>query len=302
MNGTIAVTDYGWYEFLQKKKLPEVNFWKPSDRRQFHAPAFSPFFFKLKAPHNAICGFAYFAQWSSLPDWLAWECFGEGNGCRSLQELRDRLARIRKRIRYDSSRSINSIGCILLVQPAFFDPEDWIPQPADWRSRTVSGKSYDLTTGEGLRIWEQCQDRAAIAAITTADSRYGSAQTVHPRLGQGTFRVAVTDAYGRACSVTNEHSLPALEAAHLRAFASDGPNEIANGVLLRADLHRLYDNGYVTITQDLRLQVSPRLREDFSNGHSYYPLSNRTINLPNNPALHPDRDHLAWHHENVYLG
>ena len=87
MQGTIAVTDYGWYEFLQSRALPEVNFWTPSDRRGFRAPEFSPLFFKLKAPHNAIGGFGYFARWSSLPVWLAWECFGDGNGCASLHEL-----------------------------------------------------------------------------------------------------------------------------------------------------------------------------------------------------------------------
>ena len=59
MEGTIAVTDYGWYDFLLRRRPPEVNFWTPSDHRAFHASSFSPFFFKLKAPHNAIGGFGY---------------------------------------------------------------------------------------------------------------------------------------------------------------------------------------------------------------------------------------------------
>jgi MoxR-like ATPase len=48
MRGTVAVTDYGWYEFLRGRGLPEVNFWTPSDRHVSRAPQFSPFFFKLK--------------------------------------------------------------------------------------------------------------------------------------------------------------------------------------------------------------------------------------------------------------
>src|SRR6185437_8283614 len=67
MLGTVAVTDFGWYEFLSRYPMPEVNFLTPSDRRRFNAPQFSPFFFKLKAPHRAIVGFGYFAKWSSLP-------------------------------------------------------------------------------------------------------------------------------------------------------------------------------------------------------------------------------------------
>jgi putative restriction endonuclease len=84
MRGAVAVTDYGRYEFLSGRNLPEVNFWTPSERHVFQAPQFSPFFFKLKAAHNAVCAFGYFARWASLPDRLAWDCFMEGNGCGSL--------------------------------------------------------------------------------------------------------------------------------------------------------------------------------------------------------------------------
>ena len=102
--------------------------------------------------------------------------------------------------------------------------------------------------------------------------RYGTPQLIQPRLGQGIFRVAVMDAYSRACAVTQEHSLPALEASHIQPYAKDGPHDVRNGVLLRADLHRLFDQGYVTITPEHRLEVSPRLKEDYQNGRSYYPL------------------------------
>ena len=98
--------------------------------------------------------------------------------------------------------------------------------------------------------------------------RYGTPQLVAPRLGQGIFRVAVMDAYGRACAATQEHSLPALEASHIQPYAKDGPHDVRNGVLLRADLHRLFDQGYVTITPEYRLEVSPRLKEDYQNGQS----------------------------------
>ena len=74
MTGTIAITDEGWYRFLSDHpQVAELNFWTPSGRRSLRAPQFSPFLFKLRAPHNAICGFAYFAQFSRLPDWLAGE-------------------------------------------------------------------------------------------------------------------------------------------------------------------------------------------------------------------------------------
>jgi putative restriction endonuclease len=289
MIGTIANTDYGWYEFLSGRQLPEVNFWTPSARREFRAAPLSPFLFKLKAPYNAICGFGYFARWSSLPDWLAWECFGEGNGCRSLQQMRERIGTIRRRIGYERSGAEDNIGCILVVEPTFFPPEDWIIQPSDWHPRIVTSKSYDLTMGEGCWVWEECilrapqpmlQAQVTPGSLVEQGARFGSPQLIRPRLGQGTFRVAVTEAYDRSCAVTGEHSLPVLEAAHIRPFADSGPHDVSNGILLRADIHRLFDRGYVTITPDYRFEVSGHLRTDYSNGSLYYPLAGLQLRLP----------------------
>jgi putative restriction endonuclease len=86
-----------------------------------------------------------------------------------------------------------------------------------------------------------------VARVREETPRYGKPLLVWPRIGQGVFRIAVTDAYGRACAVTGEHSLPALEAAHIRPYAAEGLHDVANGLLLRSDLHRLFDKGYVTV-------------------------------------------------------
>jgi putative restriction endonuclease len=312
MHGTVAVTDFGWYDFLRQRPLEEVNFWTPSDRKRFQAPELSPFLFKLKAPHRAIAGFGYFARWSSLPDWLAWDCFGVGNGCASRREFDLRLAQIRERIRYVPTGPVPSIGCILVVQPTFFPRDQWVAQPSDWHDRTVSSAGYDLARGEGARIWAECRERAGMlddwARLTLplvaspAAPRYGEPQVVVPRLGQGSFRVAVTDAYGRACAVTGEHSLPTLDAAHIRAYQADGPHDVRNGLLLRADLHRLFDTGYLTVTEDRRVEVSPRLRADYHNGRTYYPLHGRELRQPLSTRDEPDPAYLRWHQEHIYLG
>src|SRR5687768_5950601 len=61
MNGTVAITDHGWYQFLiSQHGLDEVNFWTPSAHWGFKGEVGAPFFFKLKAQYgHAICGFAY---------------------------------------------------------------------------------------------------------------------------------------------------------------------------------------------------------------------------------------------------
>lgn len=313
MRGTIAITDFQWYEQLRRLRLDEVNFWKPSANRAFRAPPFSPFLFKLRAPHHRICGFGFFARYSRLPIWLAWQAFGTGNGATSFQELRDRIGEIRRRIQF-SGHPDEDIGCILLVQPVFFAPEDWVPAPADW-PRSVQGHlACDLTSGEGARVWNECMDRAAgllgkANRTVLSDpeeafgQRHGQPQIVHPRLGQGTFRVAVMDAYDRACAITGEHSLPALDAAHILPFEEGGPHAVQNGLFLRADVHRLFDQGYISVTPDLRIEVSDRLRSDYRNGRSYYPFRGQRLqHMPRNPEDLPDRRFLEWHRDCRYLG
>jgi putative restriction endonuclease len=311
--GTIAITDEGWYRFLQARpELTELNFWTPSARRSFRAPQFSPFLFKLRSPHNAICGFAYFAHFSKLPDWLAWDTFGLGNGCASYQDMHARIADIRDRIRYDQDTGSDHIGCIQLVTPIFFPRDAWIPQPTDWQPRTQVPVRYDLEAAEGRRVWQACLAQAAALpspepipdspTIAERGPRYGDPRLVQPRLGQATFRIAVLDAYARACAVTEEHSLPALEAAHIRSYAHDGPHDVRNGLLLRADLHRLFDTGYITVTPELRLQVGARLRDEYNNGRSYYPLHGVRLHVPSATPHQPLKEFLEWHNAHVFRG
>jgi HNH endonuclease len=308
--GTIAITDYDWYKFLsQRGTWEEVNFWTPSAYWTFGAPEFSPFLFKLKAPHNAIAGFGYFARYAALPEWLAWECFAEGNGASSFDELHARLERLRRGIRYSGSGGIQQIGCIIVVNATFFEKADWIPQPKDWPAPNLRPMRYDLDVGEGARVWKECllriqseQERQIAESVELDEaSRYGSPVLVRPRLGQGAFRVSVTEAYHRACAVTHEHSLPALEAAHIQPFARRGPHEVRNGLLLRADLHRLFEQGYLTVTPNYTLDVSDRLRHDYHNGRSYYPLRGTQISIPATKNERPTRDLLEWHNQNVFL-
>lgn len=323
MHGFIATTDQDWFDFLSARPgLDEVNFWAPSGKAGLAtlAPG-SPFLFKLKRPHHAVGGFGFLGPVTAVPMSLAWEAFGEKNGAPDLRTMAARIWKYRGRFDQVSPGRVAGIepfvGCRTILQPVFLRREDWIPAPSDWSPNIVQGKTYDLDSGEGRRVWEACV--AALQALGAelprerarealpAGDRYGKEQTYRPRLGQGAFRLAVTDAYGRACAVTGEHSLPVLDSAHIQPFASGGPHEVANGLLLRADLHRLYDQGYVTVTPDHEFRVSGALRDEYANGRVYYDLeaglqARGTILLPRDPRFHPDRDRLAWHRDSVFRG
>ena len=131
---------------------------------------------------------------------------------------------------------------------------------------------------------------------------FGDQVSISPRLGQGTFRVLITDTYERRCSVTRERTLPTLEAAHIKPVAEGGRHRLDNGLLLRSDVHRLFDAGYVTVAPDYKFRVSSRIREEFENGKEYYALDRTEIWLPPSIESRPLRTALEWHADTVFFG
>jgi putative restriction endonuclease len=314
--GYIGLTDPDWYSFLHAHpRVDEVNFWQPHGGRTFRALRTGElFFFKLRAPQKAIAGFGFFARYESLPAWLAWDCFAEMNGAPDFESMIDRICRLRGDDAGSDPAGDFHIGCVMISAPVFFAEDEWVAPPTDWaRTGIQQGKTYELQSGEGRRILEECIGRAHQGArywnveptgeiVAEWSARYGSPVSVRPRLGQGLFSLAVRDAYDGACAVTHEHSGPVLEAAHIMPYARGGQHRVDNGLLLRRDLHRLYDRGYVTVTADYVFRVGDRLREEFKNGRSYYGLNGSTITVPGQELWRPNRELLDWHGHEVFKG
>ncbi len=309
MNIWIGITDGEWYQQLAALQPDEVNFWRPSDRRAFVSmePG-TPFLFKLHSPDNFIVGGGFFVRDTILPVSLAWDAFQERNGTKSRLDLLNRIGKYRS----DKSYGLDPyIGCTILAEPFFLDRSEWIPVPEDWPKSVQVGKTYDTATATGAQLWDAV--RAAVlrqrAPITDGamplpreDERaLGPMYLTRARIGQGAFRVLVTDAYSRRCTVTGERTLPVLQAAHIKPYADLGPNQVSNGLLLRSDLHILFDRGYVTINRDYRLEVSPRIREEFENGRQYYALAGTPLAvLPDRDVDRPGESFIEWHNENVF--
>lgn len=301
----VAVTDRSWFDHLRAKpNLAEVNFWSPSDRPFRALEPGELFLFKLHSPQNYIVGGGVFAYANTLPCSLAWQAFGTSNGANSLDEMRARILQYRPS-EPDRKRDF-PIGCRILTQPFFLEESRWIPVPDSWSPNIVSFKAYDGMSGDGLMLWNAMQNAlngvAADTGFREEQRRYGAPVLVTPRLGQGAFRVLVTDIYNRRCAITSEKTLPALEAAHIQPFAEGGEHKAANGILLRRDIHSLFDAGYVTITPDLNFEVSRRIRDEFSNGKEYYAMHGRRIATPERVEHMPSAETLSWHNEHRYLG
>jgi putative restriction endonuclease len=307
----IGITDLQWFEFLADLQPDEVNFWQPSAKAVRVIEPGAPFLFKLHSPRNFIVGGGFFVRHSVLPLSMAWNVFRESNGADSFMGFREQVTKYRSKTGEAERDPV--IGCSVLTSPFFFEERDWIPQPSDWSPNIVIGKSYDTNEAVGSQTWEQVQERLTrIQAVPVAAAgeeawnvvqreRYGQAYPFQPRLGQGAFRVAVTEAYQRRCTVTGERTLPVLEACHIKPFAKSGPHDITNGLLLRSDLHILFDQGYMTITEDLRVEVSHRIKEEFENGRDYYAFQGQPlVSLPSHEVERPSREFVRWHNQHVF--
>jgi putative restriction endonuclease len=308
----VAITDNDWFALhASKAELEEVNFWRPSPDATFKA--LQPgelMLFKLHAPENYIAGGGFFTRFLQLPLNLAWDTFGEANGVRSLSEMRDRIARYR-RISIPPLDN-PAVGCILLAEPFFWGRSDWIPSPPEFKLGTQVGKGFDSEAGAGKALWEAVSERlkhspAALLEKGTATEAaiesggFGRPQIILPRLGQGLFRVLVTDAYSRRCAITGERTLPVLEAAHIKPYTLVKCHEVSNGLLLRADLHKLFDEGYLTVDpQDRRIAVSKRIKEEFENGRDYYKLEGLVLREPPEAWAKPSPENLEYHAYSVF--
>jgi putative restriction endonuclease len=308
MNFYVGVTDYNWFDFLRQELREDINFWKPSGQRFAAIKPGDFFLFKLRKPQHRIVGVGQFASQIQLRLPQAWEVFAQRNGAATYQQF----AGLIHRNRHQALDADSEITCIVLNAPVFFREEDWIPAPSDWADGIVQGKGYSDQTPVGRHVWAAVQatlprypaglyapDSAPAASLVLEDAppQYGLALT-KMRLGQGAFRATVMEAYDKRCAISGEKTLPVLDAAHIKPYAEAGPSVIGNGLLLRSDLHTLFDKHYLTVNADnLVIEVSPRIRKEFSNGKEYYRFHGQALNRPKDKAALPAQQFLQYHNE-----
>jgi putative restriction endonuclease len=305
INLFIANTDNAWFDFLSLEVgIDEVNFWWPGETAFRAIEPGELLVFRLKSPRNKIGGFGVFSNYSRLPVQIAWDSFGRSNGASSFETLRNAIAA------YKGEQSVGpmtNIGCTILVEPVFLPPDLWFDPPPSWSPSIQRGKLYSSESAEGFRLWNQLQDAAQLCSLPVASemaevqARYGAPTLMTPRLGQGAFRVAVTEAYGRQCAITGGKVLPALDAAHIRPYSEGGYHSKSNGILLRKDIHSVFDAGYATVDKDFRFVVSRKVKEVFNNGEEYLRLHGNALRLPKGKSDWPNPNFLQWHNQNRFL-
>jgi putative restriction endonuclease len=305
----VGVTDNDWYHFLAARpEVAEVNFWQPSGGREFRvlAPG-EPFFLKTHYPHNRVVGGGSFSDSARLRVSAAWELFGEANGVSSVEQMRARIGRYRRTPIGSAEDPV--IGCLFVRDVRFFPAGTTAEPPPRFAANIVQGKSYDLAD-QSVAPYFQVLLELLLGAVVELDFRqpwhrpgpvFGDPRLAPYRLGQQSFKAVVLDSYRRRCAISGTHIPPVLQAAHIRPVAQGGEHRLDNGLLLRSDIHTLFDRGYLGVDPQHRLLVSSRLRADFSNGDQFYAKAGQVIDLPERRADRPSREYLEWHLDEVFL-
>ncbi|SCE97413.1 HNH endonuclease [Micromonospora mirobrigensis] len=307
MRAFVGVTDQKWYRFLAARpEVDEVNFWRPSGGGFQALIPGEPFFFKAHHPLNRVVGGGFFSGFTRLRISEAWELFGEANGVTSLDAMRASVGRYRKQpIALDEDPVI---GCIFVRGTRFFPDESTVDPPPRFAPNVVQGKTYDLADRSVAGYFDLLIHRLIGTTVELDLSEpwhrpgpvYGDPRLVPQRLGQQSFKAVVLGAYERRCAITGNKVQPVLQAAHIRPLPNGGEHRIDNGLLLKSDVHILFDRGYLAVDPKYRLLVSPRLRSEFGNGDQFYAKAGQQIALPARRGDRPNVEFLEWHLDSVF--
>lgn len=142
-----------------------------------------------------------------------------------------------------------------------------------------------------LAAEKQVEQTAVFDPDNIVDARSRVMAAIVRRRGQSTFRKNLMVAYGNACAITGCNLPAVLEAAHVHPYKGEHTNDVSNGLLLRADIHTLFDLGLIAIeSKTMAVRVSPELKNS-----EYEKLDGSLLRQPKDPSRRVHPDALNWH-------
>lgn len=154
--------------------------------------------------------------------------------------------------------------------------------PNSWESQLVSTQ----------KTVDKLADDIFFDPSDIVDARDRVLKEIAQRRGQKKFRQALLKAYSGACAVSQTKVEAVLEAAHITPYQGERTNHISNGILLRTDLHTLFDLHLLRINPKTnKVEVSPSLAAT-----PYWSYNNRRISLPHTAGDRPSPLALSQHY------
>lgn len=127
-----------------------------------------------------------------------------------------------------------------------------------WENKVFTLESTTLTEAL-IRTNQKLDDSLPYSPAGIEDSRKRILREITERQGQGAFRSGLLTAYEGRCAITDCKVTQVLEAAHITPYLGPETNNISNGLLLRSDLHTLWDKGLIYLCDHFTLQLKSSL-------------------------------------------
>ena len=295
----VAPTDINWFSQLRQEGIHGelANFWTPTPWNITKLSLGDKLCFMLKSPIRKIGGYGHFYSYQNMKASLAWEKFGRDNGVENLSQL---IKRTNNYVSKNTDNTITSnpeIGCILLDKLEFFSDDEFKEDKElnfSFPAQVVKIKYFnqdlnftELNAYKSETKFELVSDRNI--SRTTSKKKL--------RTGQAKFRKNVLRAYKNKCAISMSNVREVLEGAHIQTYFNEKSNHIQNGICLRSDFHKLFDNGLITIDDQFRIKISKILK---TSGYEKY--NDKQINLPENEESQPSKEALKYHHTYIFRG
>lgn len=164
-------------------------------------------------------------------------------------------------------------------------PEQW-DQVVD-----LSGGWPDTVSAQLENEARQLETEGAFDPTSVIDARMRTTREIVQRQGQPAFRAKLIDAYSGHCAITGCDVLDVLEAAHIAPYKGTETNHVTNGLLLRSDVHTLFDIGLIAVDEDtMQIVVADHIKDS-----TYGQLHGKPLALPTLQAAHPNKTAIRQH-------
>jgi putative restriction endonuclease len=214
-------------------------------------------------------------------------------------------------------------------------PRDYLGEPLErWLRELPPANRNVVSSGASVRWLEEDEGRLILELGHAGQLGIGTEYLIEPTPGEvlvaertrrvvdavvrdARFRRDVMSAYGFQCAVTGltVGSLPEgratrlLDAAHIRPVGDQGPDNVSNGLSMTPTVHRLFDEGLVTVrwqASELQLLRSPMLESEMiespEQGTTIRLDTGSPLILPIDGSKWPSADQVRYHQRQIFKG
>ena len=296
----VAPTDLDWFQQLRTDgvKGDVINFWTPTPWNISRLQVNDKLYFMLKSPIRKIGGFGKFVEYKNMRASEAWRKYGRDNGVENLSQLISRTDKYKAKHTKKNLISDPVIGCILLNDPEFYDNDNLKTDKSegiDFPKQVVKIKYFRKREKKVQNEKEREIEVKKTFELVDSSKSKRKQLTQKERKGQAAFRRDILKIYNNSCAITEIKQKEVLEAAHIQGYVNEESNNVQNGICLRVDIHKLFDNGLISINNDYKVIVSSMLKST-----EYERIDGKKIKLPNNKMHYPSANALENHNKQVF--